>query len=89
MRVHFCASRFLLKVLATLASGSERQRVTAQITVYRDFFPCYSAGLRLEAPALESPLKPSLPCDRFTLSREVRKTIRDIIFLATPIGQAF
>jgi hypothetical protein len=36
MRVHFCASRFLLKVLATLASGSERQRVTA-LTVNWDF----------------------------------------------------
>jgi hypothetical protein len=38
MRVHFCASRFLLKVLATLASGSERQRVTAQFTVLIGIF---------------------------------------------------
>jgi hypothetical protein len=88
MRVHFCASRFLLKVLATLASGSERQRVTALVTVNGIFSLVIPLAYELEAVHWNRPLKPSLPCDRFTLSREGRKTIRETNFLATPIGQA-
>jgi hypothetical protein len=47
MRVHFCASRFLLKVLATLASGSERQRVTAQ-SAGSGYFPLFFTRLAFE-----------------------------------------
>jgi len=63
--------------------------VSQPIYGYSGFSLVFPLTYEMDFRALAGILKPSLPCDPFTLSREARKTIREINFLATPIGQAF